>query len=299
MTAHLPRTRRRGALAAVVIGAALLAARPGVAHAKTGPGARWTQQDNGNYPASTSNPNCSPCLKWDNDLYWVTYFNAFTQPTFRKATDAAVSQWSSQPYRSPAFVKDQSKGGNANLVVTANDLSSYGKVCGIEFTSYNSGTRAIFRTRVYLNTRMPFYTDPAVGGCNVTTTLLHEVGHAFAEGHSSLTTDLMYKAAKTSNQSIDADAKAMLAAVYGPLPRSGGCNAVSSLVGSAAKVAMVGRAVSIRLPTADDRSGPSACAQTSAIPATVEAARTFRAPRIPLPDLVKRRIETTLGRELG
>jgi hypothetical protein len=291
-TAH--RNRRAKALpAAVLVMIAVLVVRPGPAKALTGPGARWTQQDNGDWPTHSSNPNCGPCLKWDNDLYWVTYFNGFAQATFKRAADGAVSQWSSQPYRSPAFVKDQSKSGDANLVISAKDLSSLGKPCGIEYTSYVLGTRAIYQTRVFLNAAQRFYTDPSVGGCNVTTTLLHEVGHAFAEGHSSLTTDLMYRAARTSNQSVDADAKAMLAAVYGRLPNSGGCNgALHAVTGTASKLAMISRAAKLSAHSAEESPDVSVCGRSLANPASSDPAHMLLPPSIP--DLIARRIGSLL-----
>jgi hypothetical protein len=96
-------------------------------------------------------------------------------------------------------------------------------LCGQEHPEYyNSGI--IYHGTTWRNADGRTYYDGAVPpgkvGCNMRHTYLHELGHAWSEGHSSISTALMYPTANAAT-GVDGYAAAELNAVYGALASSG------------------------------------------------------------------------------
>jgi len=201
------------------------------AAAKTGAGNSWTQLMNGNYPTDSSNPNCSPCVKWP-DYYESTWSNRLSSTgPFHTDAIALMKEWSGQPYKSPVFNEGSRgcvTGNNWDICLTTKFQDK--TYCGIA-TLVNSGT-AIAYVDVFLNSNWGYYdgpVPPGQTGCDLRRVYAHELGHAFSEGHSAIRTDLMCgwldkTGCQGSPEHVDADAKAELNAVYGPLPQGGsGC----------------------------------------------------------------------------
>jgi hypothetical protein len=202
----------------------LLASAP--APAKTGPNNSWTQWFNGNWPANSGNPNCSPCVQWPEEFYsgsWVDYLTCnCSNDFFRSDATSAMDEWSGQQYKSPIFSEDSGSCSGDSVCVTAAALGS--GLCGWTTASANSSNVMVHAT-VELNTQVGYVDGPATNGCDARDTLHHEIGHAFSEGHSSVSTALMF----TNNNNIehvDAYAQGELNAVYGPVSSgsSGGGN---------------------------------------------------------------------------
>lgn len=183
---------------------------------------RWTQLENGNWPDNSSDPSCSPCASWpvngDGSVQNVYYFNAWQGQgsMFENETNWAANTWGNEPYESPTT--EECNGCGTSITYNAQSMAS--NLCGQTYLSYNvtqGGQAAITGATVYLNTNAA---DGYVDGpsdsraCDLRDTLLHETGHVFGEGHSSVNSDLMYPA--TNNvESVDQDAEDMMAEVYG------------------------------------------------------------------------------------
>lgn len=199
------------------------------ANAHTGPGNAWTQLDNHNWPANSSNPNCGPCVRWPIGGTGAFYEGVWTYQVSGPSwvhTDAqaAIKEWSGQPYDDPTFTENGGSCSGDDLCVTVVSTlpSSW---CGNTPISYyysgNDGT--ITHAIIELSTTASNgYVDGATtSGCDMRDTLHHEAGHAYSEGHSAVKTDLMY----TNNNNVehvDGDSQAELAAVYGPEGGTGG-----------------------------------------------------------------------------
>ena len=190
------------------------------AQAATGPGNSWTQLDNHNWPAGTSNPNCSPCVRWTksgpNGYYQGSWGYLITGASFfHTQAQAAMAEWSGQPYYSPTFNESSCP---ANVCVNAQNL---GTLCGIAYPSYDPSTHLINHADVYLNTQQAYSDGPSSQYCDVRWTYRHEMGHAFSEGHSAVRADLMWTNSNNVEH-VDADAQSELRAVYGAISGSGG-----------------------------------------------------------------------------
>ena len=203
---------------AVLMSAALVSP----ARAATGPGNSWTQLDNHNWPDGTSNPNCSPCVRWTtygpNGYYEGSWGYLITGASFfHTQAQAAMYEWSGQPYYSPVFYESSCP---ASVCVNAQNLGT--SKCGSAPYSYNTSTNLITHVDVYLNTQKSYTDGPASNGsCDVRHAYHHEVGHGFSEGHSAVSTDLMYRS-QTKQEHVDADAESELRAVYGAIGGGGG-----------------------------------------------------------------------------
>ena len=224
----------RGATLLALAGLALATFMAVPAAAATGPRNSWTQLINGNWPWDTTNPNCSPCVRWPDSAWndrW-SYDFARNDDMYWRAAKNAVKEWSGEPFRSPVFYYTGHgciSSAYENVCLTGASMDP--DYCGNADVAPSTHNE-LYYAHARLNTSAPggFYDgnkDPNQNGCNVRHVWMHEVGHAFAEGHSATTTDLMcsypYKPNGPSCQGlppehVDADAKAMVNAVYGPPP---------------------------------------------------------------------------------
>jgi hypothetical protein len=174
--------------------------------AATGPGNSWTQLDNHNWPAGSSNPNCSPCVRWTKSgrygYYEGTWGYLITGASFFH-TDAqsAMDEWSGQSYYSPVFLESSC---SADVCINAKNLGT--TACGAEVPFYDTGTHLLYHADVFLNTQKGYADGPATSpSCDARSAYHHEIGHAFSEGHSAVSTDLMYTA-QNRQEHVDADA---------------------------------------------------------------------------------------------
>jgi hypothetical protein len=219
------------------------------AYAKRASDNSWTQLDNHNWPKSSSDPDCSPCVRWPKgsstdehpymDGIW-NYALSTWDGRYHTASQRAVYNWSGQPYRSPVF--DEGASGSSSsvcanhLCVRSETFGSPASVCGVTYPVYDTASNLITRMTVYLGVNQTYWDGPPPKEvrCNLRSTLAHEVGHAFSEGHSFRATDLMYWGGTNVDQ-VDPDAELELKAVYGALPTqtSGGgacpCIAIDSI----------------------------------------------------------------------
>jgi len=193
------------------------------AQAARGPGNSWTQLDNHDWPTGSSNPSCSPCVRWPKYFYSGRWeFSMGGAPFFHSDAVSAMKEWSGQPYPSPIFEEGpRGCGGDVCLAARAMPPNS----CGRADVTYNSA-RTVIRAVVYLNTQAQRgYADgPAgSGGCDVRYTYRHEIGHVFSEGHSAVQADLMWPG-NNNVEHVDGDAQSELRAVYGTFSTgSSGC----------------------------------------------------------------------------
>ena len=180
---------------------------------------------NGNWPKGSTNPNCSPCVKWPQDYYDGRWSFGFADTYFFRAdASAATKEWSGQQYRSPIFYQTNPGCGSGQVCVTAADLGT--QYCGTATATYSGST--LTAGVVKLNTQFPYADGKApAGACDARAAFHHEFGHVFSEGHSAIRTDLMYYAG-TSQEHVDADSQAELRAVYGAVNSgSQGCPCLS------------------------------------------------------------------------
>ena len=209
---------------------------------------RWSQEDQGNWqPGSGQSPKCSVCISWpvnaDGSVPHLPYYNGYSGRWASTETNWAAGQWSSLPYRSPVFYLCNSCGGPP-LQYMAQQLPN--NECGVTqdyYTATQGGQGTLTEAQVYLNSYPSGqngswwgYNDGPVTGndqanCDGRWTLLHETGHAFAEGHSSVPSDLMYVRSNNVEQ-IDGDANDMMGQVYG----SGGVTCEDNYCGGNADV---------------------------------------------------------------
>jgi len=182
----------------------------------------WTQIDNGNWqPNSNQDPHCySSCKQWAQNCdarlgYWDMWYG--TGNVFEQKTDWAVRTWNSVPECTPNYSKT---GDNtAPIQYAATSMGKYG-LCGSTVANgYQNGSVIYIQSvSINLNSDKDYYDGPVPSsddhGCDLPHVDLHETGHSFGEGHSSVTSDVMYPN-DNGVVSIDADAHHMLAATYG------------------------------------------------------------------------------------
>jgi len=183
---------------------------------------RWTQMENGNWqPNSNQNPSCSPCVSWPPDpngggIQNVAYWNSWQGQgsMFDNEVNWAANQWGSQQYYSPSVYECNC----SNTPINYNAESLPASLCGSTYLNYsvsqgNQGN--ITGATVYLNSNAGYVDGPSKGSaCDLRNTLLHETGHVFGEGHSSVQSDVMYPH-NNNIEAIDQDAQNMMAAIYG------------------------------------------------------------------------------------
>lgn len=246
---------RRAWFAVLLATACLMTFAASPAEAARGVDNSWTQLDNHNWPADSSNPDCSPCVRWStsgqNGYFIGTWGILITGASvFHSRAQAAISEWSGQPYRSPSF-NERSGCSSTNICIGARDLGD--RACGVGSVEY-SGT-LVYHAWTYLNTRKRFYDGRAPsgsGGCDLRATYHHEIGHNYAEGHSSVKTALMYPT-QSPQEHVDGPAQAMLNKVYGSFS---GCSSCANAL--AAKAAMLSLAESLEgAPTLQDLGSPT------------------------------------------
>jgi len=186
---------------------------------------RWTQMDNNDWSPGSGSPYCSPCVRWPND--GTQYHNHYYNPwygqgsMFEHETDWAMATWSSLQYKSPVFYEANSCNCGYQVGYGAINLGS--GLCGRTNLTWSGST--VTGATVYLNTAARYVDGPASGGpCDVRNTLLHETGHVFAEGHSSVASDVMYPS-NNNVEAIDQDANNMMLTVYGAYEGCGSCQA--------------------------------------------------------------------------
>lgn len=192
---------------------------------------RWTQIDNGNWqPNSGMDPSChSHCeMWWQTSDDRLPYYNSWsgTGSIFDHAVDWAAATWDQVPEDTPNFYRSSNSSG-AYVVYTATSLGS--GVCGLTHVAseYQSGSMYFLQVvDIYVNSDALYYDGPVPGNadqsktnCDIRSSMLHETGHSYGEGHSSVNADVMYPHDNDAT-SIDGDATNMLAQVYG-YPQSG------------------------------------------------------------------------------
>jgi hypothetical protein len=174
---------------------------------------QWTQLEN-SWP-DNNYPSCSPCVAYRRYLTLNASINQSNanHVAFHDDMANAVYSWSGQPYNSPWF--NDCKCGSAFLNINA---AHYGAgICGEGGVTYDSNNgNAIVGAFANYNIDATFVDSPnSAGTCDARSVAVHEVGHAFAEGHSSYPSDVMnWKDCQCAT--IDQDAQSMLNAVYGP-----------------------------------------------------------------------------------
>jgi hypothetical protein len=173
---------------------------------------QWTQLEN-SWPDNNF-PSCSPCVAYGRYLTLNASINQsnVNRVAFHDDMANAVYSWSGQTYNSPWF--NDCKCGSAFLNINA---YHYGAgVCGEGDVSYDSSSLNIVGASADYNIDVTYVDSPnSAGTCDARSTAVHEVGHAFTEGHSSYPSDVMnWKDCMCAT--IDQDAQSMLNAVYGP-----------------------------------------------------------------------------------
>jgi hypothetical protein len=212
-------------LAAALTVAAALGA--GSAEAKRASDNSWTQIENGNWPDDSNTSDCGPCVKWPNSFYsgeWQYNLAGHAPGYVELISRWAWKSWSGQPFPSPMF-EQGTYGCNAqDACVSAKTLKV--AYCGTA-QEHHTVTNIIDYGWVFLAGGKSYSNGPTAGttaDCNGRSTLLHEVGHVFSEGHSSKTAAIMYKSQQVSDK-IDSWAQQELDAVYS----SDGCRPCPSL----------------------------------------------------------------------
>ena len=182
----------------------------------------WTQIDNNNWqPNANMDPSChSSCKMWQQNCdarlgYWNTWSG--TGNLFERKTDWAVNMWNAVAECTPNYTKTGNT--SAPIQYNATSMGRYGWCGSTSANGYQSGSFMYIQSvTINLNTDKDYFDGPVPNGndhgCDVGNVLLHETGHSFGEGHSSVSSDIMYPV-NTDVMSIDADAHHMLAATYG------------------------------------------------------------------------------------
>jgi len=193
----------------------------------------WTQIDNGNWPANSSDPNCNDtsgdstrgCQEWLQDcsqtLYYSNGWSSNRNYWMFSVVNWAANTWNSVPQCTPSF--HESESGNALVSYYSGHLGTYSSTtapCAETFvySTNQGGVGAIDHVNIVANEDVGWYQSPPPNdghiNCNMKSAQLHETGHSYGEGHSSVAGDLMYPW-DNNTTAIDQDAHAMLAAVYG------------------------------------------------------------------------------------
>ena len=168
--------------------------------------------NNGNYCNWWPSPNGQP----DNVPYLNTLSND-NRASFYDDARTAIGDWSGQPFNSPIFYDCHNNNTCNKVSVTFKwaDLGNTG-TCASGGPSTMSGD-TIVTAAVTLNSNSSVSWSDGYnnwGACDAQSTLYHEVGHVFAEGHSSNSNDVMYWR-DCMCTTIDKDAQSVLNAVYG------------------------------------------------------------------------------------
>lgn len=174
---------------------------------------QWTQLEN-SWPDNNF-PSCSPCVAYRRYLTLNASINQsnVNHVAYHDDMANAVYSWSGQTYNSPWF--NDCKCGSAFLNINATHQGA--GVCGEGGVSYdaNNGNTIVGAVANY-NLDATYVDSPnSAGTCDARSTAVHEVGHAFTEGHSSYPSDVM-DWQDCMCATIDQDAQSMLNAVYGP-----------------------------------------------------------------------------------
>ncbi|HEV7678105.1 MAG TPA: matrixin family metalloprotease [Candidatus Dormibacteraeota bacterium] len=179
----------------------------------------WSQSDNHNWqPNQNQDPHCyNMCEMWQqNCADRLGYWNGYGGGVFQRRADWAVQTWNAVPECTPNYFKTGDSSAPISFVAASLGQNS----CGLtSVKGYQNGS--IFylqQVTISVNSDLPYWDGPVPNGqhgCNLPTSLLHETGHSFGEGHSSVTSDVMYVTNDSNAMSIDADAHHMLAATYG------------------------------------------------------------------------------------
>lgn len=189
----------------------------------------WTQADSQtDWPNTTSDPHCyNYCVRWNLDCsYSEEYLNNWTDGSVWESTaDWAQHTWDGVPECTPTFNKAANSSSAWLTQVGAQSLPGNPPPCGQwQPQGYQSGSSFILTGgTVVVNSSQRFTSSVSPGVCNIRNTFLHETGHMYGEGHSSVQSDVMYKDTDQGNTAIDGDAHAELAAIYGE-PSASGCN---------------------------------------------------------------------------
>jgi hypothetical protein len=206
---------RRGMLLGVTAAlmSTVLVAMPAQAHRAVNNS--WTQIENGNWPVNSSNPSCSPCVKWPNYYSGNWSFGLSKYGFYHTQALSAMKEWNGQPYPSPVFSEGASGCSSGSICVTARYITP--GYCG-EAQEAHSGNTIVYAWS-YLGIGLHYIDGPVppdTAGCDVRQAYHHELGHNWAEGHSSKNYDLMYwSGTKTAIEHVDSDSRHLLSAVYG------------------------------------------------------------------------------------
>jgi hypothetical protein len=190
---------------------------------------RWSQLNNNNWqPNSGQDPNCyNSCQLWEQDsANHLPYWNGWhgTNSAEEHAVDWAEGMWNGVPENTPSFYKCNCGG----TYVQFNGYTDLGPTACAQTTptSTQSGSvQFLNNVQIVLNNdnNVSWFNGPPTGsyhiGCDWKSVFLHEIGHQYGEGHSSVYSDIMYPV-DHDIYSIDQDAHNMLAYVYG-YPQSG------------------------------------------------------------------------------
>jgi hypothetical protein len=190
---------------------------------------RWTQESNNNWSPGNGTPGCNPCVHWptDGSDFANMYDNSFygSGSMWEHDVDWAARTWSSLQYNAPNFDELQTSGCGCGYQLQYGVQSLASTLCGWTQIFWDS-SGIMTSADVWLSSNAPYVDGPTREDCDLKDTLLHETGHAFGEGHSSIGADLMYPS-NNSVEAIDQDALNMMATVYGTYAGDGcgGCQA--------------------------------------------------------------------------
>lgn len=185
---------------------------------------RWTEMFNNDWPNNGGSPYCNPCQAWVYD-FTGSYNNAWygTHSSFENEVNWAANYWSDEQFNSPWFQEANGCNGCGSPVLWYSAQGMGSNTCGYTVIDNGNNYPNITTATVWLNSNLSYTDGPREGNapCDLRDTLLHETGHVTGEGHSSVSSDLMY-AYQNDVEVIDQDAQNMLAAVYGTY--EGGCS---------------------------------------------------------------------------
>lgn len=210
--------------------------------AASGAGGSWTQLYNNNYPVGSKNANCSPsgqpgqtlCVAWPKNFFGGYGIQIPNGSWFTTDARDAYVEWNAQPFQSPYLQEDSSSQCAGNSCVNTGSLSATLCAQASVYTNNGNAGPIIQGGLVTLNSNMTF-TDGPTGSCDLRSVARHEIGHVWSEGHSSVTSDLMYYN-DSKVEYVDGDADLELDAVYGPMNGGGGGGCAGLTEGTAVTV---------------------------------------------------------------